>query len=91
MTPVMFPPGLSRSVFQYLAPTGIWTPDFFQMTWIPMLIALWLMFLDWRKGQQWRPFLYFNILWAINVWLWVMLPKWAWWNEFSAWTAATFA
>ena len=85
---VFIVPGLTRAVSQYLAPTGIWVPDFYQLTWVPFLIGLWLLFHDWRRGQTIRPFLLFSVLWAINLLLWVMLPTIGWWNMFSAWSAS---
>jgi len=33
---VFIVPGLTRAVFQYIGPTGIWIPDFYQMTWVPV-------------------------------------------------------
>lgn len=87
---VFIVPGFSRAVFQYLGPTGVWIPSFYQMTWVPFLIGLWLLFLDWRRGQNIRPFLLVNTLWAVNLGLWVLLPSWKWWGTFSAWTASTF-
>jgi uncharacterized membrane protein YozB (DUF420 family) len=87
---VFIVPGLSRAVAQYIGPTGIWIPDFYQITWVPFLIGLWLMSLDWRHGQTIRPFLVLNVLWAINLVLWLVLPIWNWWGTFSAWTASSF-
>ena len=84
---VFIVPGLSRTVFQYIGPTGIWIPDFYQMTWVPFLIGLWFLFRDWQNKQPVQPFLVFNALWAINLILWVMLPNLAWWQAFSAWSA----
>ena len=84
---VFIVPGLTRSVFQYIGPTGIWIPDFYQMTWVPLFIGLWLMFRDWQTKQTIKPFLVFNSLWAINLVLWVTLPNVAWWRTFAAWSA----
>lgn len=84
---VFLVPGLSRTIFNYVAPIGIWTPNFYQITWVPFLIGLWLLFLDWRKGQILRPFLVFSSLWAANLALWVLLPTWEWWRAFTLWSA----
>ena len=87
---VFIVPGLSRSVLNYLAQTGIWVPTFYQMTWVPFFVCLWMMFSDWRSGSTMRPYLVFNVLWAINLALWVVLPTWAWWRAFSAWSATVW-
>lgn len=87
---VFIVPGLTRAVVQYVAPTGIWVPNFFQLSWVPLFIGLWLMFLDWRRGQNIRPYLTINILWSFYIMLWVVLPHWSAWNSFSAWIATSY-
>ena len=84
---VFLVPGLARTVFQYLGPTGIWIPTFYQMLWIPLLIGLWLIFLDWKNKHTVQPWLVFNFLWAINLVAWVVLPNQGWWQAFGAWSA----
>ena len=86
---VFIVPGLVRAVTQYVGPTGIWIPSFYQMTWVPLFAGLWLMSLDWHRGQTVRPYLVFNVLWVTNLALWVMLPTWGWWSAFSAWIATS--
>ncbi len=83
---VFLVPGLARAVNQYIGPTGIWIPTFYQMTWVPLFIGLWLMFRDWQNKHTIQPFLLFNVLWAINLFLWVTLPNVGWWQEFAAWS-----
>lgn len=78
-------PGLTRTVFNYVAPLGLWTPSFYMMTWVPFFIAIWLMLQDWRNNQKFQPYLVFNCLWAINLFFWVWLPSQGWWNSFSMW------
>ena len=84
---VFIVPGLFRAVSQYIGPTGVWIPSFYQMTWVPFLIGMWLMFRDWQNKQTIQPYLLFNVLWAINLVLWVTLPNQAWWQAFAAWSA----
>ena len=57
------------------------------MTMIPLFIGLWLMFLDWKNKDTIQPFLVFNLLWAINLVLWKVLPNQGWWQAFGAWSA----
>jgi len=85
---VFLVPGLARAIFQYIKPTGVWIPTFFQILWIPLLIGLWLLFRDWQNKQTTKPFLVFNSLWALNLVGWVMLPNMGWWQAFAAWSAA---
>ena len=82
---VFIVPGLSRTVFNYLAPLGIWVPTFYMVTWVPFLIGIRLMLQDWRNSRKFQPYFVFNCLWAINLFLWVWLPSQGWWNAFSAW------
>ena len=83
---VFLVPGLARAVGQFIGPTGIWIPSFYQMVAIPLFIGLWLMFLDWKNKQTIQPFLVFNICWAVNLVLWKVLPGVEWWQSFSAWS-----
>ncbi len=84
---VFLMPGLSRAISIYLAPLGIWTPDFFQTAWIPFLIGVWLLFADWRNKSDIRPYATFCGLWTANLALWLLLPTWGWWTTFSVWSA----
>ena len=86
---VFIVPGLSRVVTNYIEPTGLWIPSFYQLTWVPFIVGLWLMLLDWRKGRTIQPYLVISVFWAAHLVLWVALPSWKWWETFSAWSAAT--
>ena len=88
---VFLVPGLLRAISNYLAPLGIWTPDFFQTTWIPFFIGVWLLFADWRNQRDIRPYATFCSLWVANFALWLLLPTWGWWATFSAWSATAFS
>lgn len=83
-------PGLSRSVGQYIAPLGVWTPDFYQMTYIPLLIGLWMLFKDWRGDQPLKPLAGFCVLWAINEVAWLVLPHFGPWQAFGAWVVERY-
>lgn len=80
---VFLNPGLIRVVFTYIAPLGVWVPTFFQLFFVPLLIGLWLMALDLRKGAPHQPFLVFSVLWAINLVIWLLVAKWEWWRSFA--------
>jgi len=78
-------PGLGRALNNTLEPFGLWTPTFLQLMGFTLGIALWLMIQDWRRQKPWRPQLVFSVLWAMNIALYVLLPKWSMWNAFSGW------
>jgi hypothetical protein len=78
-------PGLGRALNNTLEPFGLWTPTFLQLMGFTLGIALWLMIEDWRRQKPWWPQLVFSVLWAMNIALYVLLPKWSTWNAFSAW------
>lgn len=88
---VFLVPGLFRAIANYLAPTGIWTPSFYQIVWIPLLIGGWLLFSDWRHQRMLAPYATFCALWAVTVVLWVLLPTWGWWTAFSVWSATAIS
>ena len=78
-------PGLGRALSNTLEPFGLWTPTFLQLMGFTLGIALWLMIRDWRRQKPWWPQLVFSVLWAMNIALYVLLPKWSTWNAFSGW------
>lgn len=78
-------PGLGRALDNILEPFGLWTPTFLQLMGFTLGIALWLMIQDWRRQKPWWPQFVFSVLWAINIALYVLLPKWSAWNTFSGW------
>ena len=84
-------PGLFRLILNYVEPLGIWTPDFFQTTWVPFLIGVWLLFSDWRNKQDVRPYATLSGLWIANFFQWWLLPSWGWWSTFSAWSATAIS
>jgi len=81
-------PGLARAVGQYIAPLGVWTPSFYQMTYVPLLIGLWFMLMDMKNSRPYKPFLVSNVFWGINAIMWIVLPKSETWKAFTAWSAA---
>lgn len=83
-------PGLVRVLFNYVAPMGVWLPNFYVMFYLPLLIALWLLFQDWRKQQPLRPFTLFSALWAAALGLWLVLPETTLWRGFASWCLRHF-
>lgn len=78
-------PGLGRAIRYVLGPLEVWTPSFLQLMFVPLVIALWLLFRDVRNKKPWTPHLVFSVLWAANIALYVGLPHWGPWNDLSAW------
>ena len=78
-------PGLGRALNNTLEPIGLWTPTFLQLMGFTLGIALWWMIQDWRRQKPWLPQLVFSVLWAMNIALYVLLPKWSTWNAFAGW------
>lgn len=78
-------PGFGRALDNLLEPLGLWTPNFLQMLFVPLIIAVIWMASDWRRKQPYQPQLIFSVLWAANIALYVLLPKWGVWNDFCAW------
>ena len=87
---VFLMPGLVRVLFNYVAPMGIWLPHFYVMFYLPLLIGVWLLFLDWRNRQPLTPFLLFSVLWGLNMGLWVVLAKAPLWQAFASWCLKHF-
>jgi hypothetical protein len=84
---VFIVPGLGRALDNYLEPLIGWSPSFFQVTLVPLLIGVWLLFLDWRRGKNLTPFLVFNGLWIANLIIWILSPRMGVWHRFAAWSA----
>ncbi len=78
-------PGLGRALDNLLGPLELWTPSFLEMLIFTLAIGLWWLIRDWRNKRPWSPQAVFCILWAANIALYVLLPKWSVWNEFSRW------
>ena len=88
---VFIVPGLGRAIGNYVEPVIGWGPTFFQVTLVPLLIGLWLLFLDWRNEKPLTPFLVFNGLWVMNLVIWVLSPRMTVWHRLAAWSAGVEA
>jgi len=84
---VFLVPGLSRAMATYVAPTGLPSLSFYQCLWVPLIIGLALIFLEWRKGRVRSPFVVFAVIWLIQMALWHLLPRLQFWRDFTAWSA----
>jgi len=84
---VFIVPGLGRAIGNYVEPLIGWGPSFFQVTLVPLLIGLWLLFLDWRGAKDLRPFLVFNALWITNLIVWMLSPRMGFWHRLAAWAS----
>ena len=88
---VFLVPGLSRAMGNYIAPTGLPALTFYQCLWVPFVVALVLLALDWKNGRTRKPFTIFVVLWAIQMALWHLLPYVGPWQRFTAWAASVGA
>lgn len=84
---VFLVPGLARTSFNLFPLLSIPVPTFYQVTWVPFVIALWLLLRDWRGGKVTWPFALFCLLWAVHLWVWLAAPHWAWFQAFGRWVA----
>ncbi|MDX1430386.1 MAG: hypothetical protein R3282_08865 [Rhodothermales bacterium] len=78
-------PGLGRALSQYLPTVGVKAPSFFQMLFIPLIISLLLIAYEWRTDRIRSPFVVFSVLWGLTLLLWVLLPKFGFWESFTIW------
>jgi len=85
---VFLVPGLSRTMGQYVAPSGLPALDFYQCLYVPLVISLALVVWEWRSDRVRSPFIVFSVLWAIMLVLWHLLPNLAAWQRFTAWAAS---
>lgn len=85
---VFLVPGLSRTMANYVAPTGLPALDFYQTLWVPLAFGLLLVALDWRGGRVRSPFVVFSALWASMLALWHLLPHLTFWQNFTVWAAS---
>ena len=84
---VFIQPGLGRAVDNYIAPLGVWTPTFFQITWVSLIIGIWMMSLDIRNRKNYRPWALFNAMWVANLVIWLAAPHIGFWRTFTLWAA----
>ena len=85
---VFLVPGLSRTMGQYVAPSGFPALDFYQCLYVPLAISLALVAWEWRTGRVRSPFIVFSVLWAAMLVLWHVLPHLTAWQRFTAWAAS---
>lgn len=85
---VFLVPGLGRALSQYLPAIGIQAPTFFQVLFVPLLVGLALVGLEWRRDRIRSPFVVFSALWGATLLLWVLLPKFGPWERFTVWAAS---
>lgn len=85
---VFLVPGLSRAMAHFVEPAGLPALTFYQNIWVPLIISLLLIAADWRGGRVRSPFVVFSVIWGINLALWHLLPRVAWWRDFTAWSAS---
>lgn len=81
-------PGLSRISFNILDPMGLPSLSFYQTQVLVAVFGLVLILWDRRHGRIRAPFVVFTLLWATNLLVWQLIPGWAWWQSFTAWSAA---
>lgn len=85
---VFLVPGLSRTFGNLLGPMGLPSLSFYQNLWVPLIIGLLLIVVDWRGGRIRSPFVVFSAIWAINITLWHLLPHVQLWRDFTVWSAS---
>lgn len=85
---VFFVPGASRISLNILDPMGLPSLSFYQTQVLLAVIGLALVLWDRRQGRIRAPFVVFSLLWATNLLVWQLIPGWAWWQSFTAWSAA---
>jgi len=85
-------PGLGRALRHYVGPIvgpiGIPVPDFYQSLYIPLIIGLVLLAMDWRGGRVRAPWAVFTVIWLGMVVLWHVLPELRLWQTFTVWSAS---
>ncbi len=84
---VFIHPGLQRASDNYLVPLAGWGPTFFQLALVPLVIGVWLLFLDWRGQKPLEPFAVFSGLWVANVLVWILTPRLQVWQTVAEWAA----
>jgi hypothetical protein len=84
---VFLPPGLARAWFNYIEPVIGWGPGALLTSAVPLLIGLWLLSVDWRRGNELRPYLFFASLWTFGLGLRMGLPNLSAWQDITLWFA----
>lgn len=84
-------PGLSRLIF-ITAQSFDWPdPDFYHVQFIIGLLGVALIAWDRMQGRFRAPFIVFTGLWGLNLVIWQLIPGWAWWRSFTAWSVAVWS
>lgn len=83
-------PGLSRLIYLAAEQFGLPEPDFYELQFVIGLIGLALIAWDRIHGQFRAPFIVFTALWGLNLVIWQLIPGWAWWQSFTAWSVAVW-
>ena len=79
-------PGLSRLIYQVVEVFGWPPPEFYDLQFLTGLIGVALIAWDRLHGRFRAPFIVFTALWALNLVIWHLIPGWAWWRSFTAWS-----
>jgi hypothetical protein len=82
---VFMVPGLGRLLGKIGNSFEIWMPNFFQTMLIPGIIALLMIFDDYRKGKVRSPWVVVAAMWGVCLWGYMNLYKYAWWTSFADW------
>lgn len=83
-------PGMSRLVSQ-LAQRFEWpAPEFYEFQVLVGLLGVALIAWDRMHGRLRAPFVVFTVLWGMNLVIWKLIPGWAWWQAFTAWSVAAW-
>lgn len=85
---VFLVPGLSRTLAQYVEPTGLPSLDFYQTLYVPLVIGLVLIGWEWYRGKVRSPFVVFSALWGLTILFWHLLPLFGPWQRFTVWAAS---
>lgn len=84
-------PGLVRVTIFYLEPLIGFVPTILQITLVPLGIAAWLLFLDYRNRNVLRPNAVVVGLWLFALAAYLLLPRTWFWQEFTQRSAAWIA
>jgi uncharacterized membrane protein YozB (DUF420 family) len=83
-------PGLSRVIFNAVQQFGLPGPSFYQLQFTIGALGLALIAWDRAHGRFRAPFIVFTALWGLHLLVWQLIPGWAWWRSFTAWSAAVW-
>lgn len=82
---VFLMPGFGRAVSSLFIALEKEPPSLFSLMFIPLIFMLILVFMDLRKKQNARPFIYLTVAWGANMILYKALPETPWWTDFTVW------